>query len=369
VRVVAQLIRASDGSHHWSGTFDKDVNDTLQLQTELAAAIGRALDISVANDWAINRNDSVNAEAIDHYLRGLHALDSHSRAGTEMAANQFLAAIALDAQFASAHVSLAMTYYVQAAFGFVPPDIGFPLAREEALQALKLNSRSAVAHALLARVATLYSWDWNEARRESDAALALGPRNSFALYTAGDLAGVLGHFEQAEQLFRASLVSDPLNPETCFMLAMVMPADQLDAAEAEVRRCLAIAPTYASGHELLAYILMSKGRLDEAIEECELENSNGRTVCLALAYHMVGNATASDAALNQAIETRSDKFAFGIAGVFAYRGQSEPAFEWLERAYRERDPAMPYIKGDPNFEKLRKDSRYLDILHKMNLPE
>jgi TolB-like protein/Flp pilus assembly protein TadD len=369
LRVAAQLIRASDGAHHWSGTFDKNVNDTLQVQTELAAAIGRALEISVANDWAANRTETANAEAIDHYLQGLHALDSHNRAGAEMAANQFQAALAIDPKFASAHMSLGMTYYVQAAFGFVPPNIAFPQVREEALQALELNPRSAVPHALLARVATLHSWDWNEAKRESDTALALGPRNSFALYTAGDLAGVLGNFERAEQLFRASLVSDPLNPETHFMLAQAMPGGELDAAEAEVRRCLAIAPTYAYGHQFLAYILMLKGFGEEAVKECKLEPPDGSQTCLAHAYYMLGRKSESDAALEQALKMRPNISSFDIAGVFAYRGQRGTAFEWLERAYREKDAVLAYIKSDPSFESLRADSRYKALLHKMNLPE
>ncbi|HEY3655247.1 MAG TPA: hypothetical protein VGL34_09655 [Steroidobacteraceae bacterium] len=101
----------------------------------------------------------------------------------------------------------------------------------------------------------------------------------------------------------------------------------------------------------------------------KLETPNGSPVCLALAYHMVGRAKESNAALDQAIGARPNQSAFGIARVYAYRGQSETAFEWLERAYRDRDPAMPYLKGDPSFEKLREDSRYKALLHKMNLPE
>ena len=372
VRVAAQLIRASDGAHQWSGTFDRNTNDTLQLESELAASLGRALELSVASDGPSNRVETFSAEAHDRYLQGLHALDTYTRAGTEEAANQFQAAIALDPQFAAAYVSLARTYYVQAAFGFVPPEAGFPRVRQEALRALTVNPRSAIAHALLARVATLYSWNWAEARQESSTALALASQNSFALYAAADLASILGDFDRSEKLFRASLVSDPLNPETHFMLSLVLQAvDRFEAAEAEARRCLTISPTYVFGHHLLAYSLLLQGRTgEEVVDQCKLETpEGGRVHCLAVVYYRFGRAKEAAAALDQAIQTGGNIAAFGIARVFAYRGESDRTFEWLDRAYRERNPVLPYIKGDPNFVKLREDFRYKALLQKMNLPE
>ena len=372
VRVAAQLIRTSDGAHQWSGTFDRNINDTLQLESELAASLGRALELSVGSDGALSRIETSSAEANDRYLHGLHALDTYTRAGTEEAANQFQAAIALDPQFAGAYVSLARTYYVQAAFGFVPADVGFPRVRQEALRALKVNSRSAVAHALLARVATLYSWDWAEARQESNTALALGSQNSFALFTAADLASILGEFDRSEKLFRASLVSDPLNPETHFMLSLVLQAvDRFEAAEAEARRCLTISPTYVFGHHLLAYSLLLQGHTDEeVVDQCKLETpEGGRVHCLAVVYFRLGRAKEAAAALDQAIQAGGNLAAFGIARVFAYRGESDRTFEWLDRAYRDRNPVLPYIKGDVDFVKLRQDSRYKALLQKMNLPE
>lgn len=370
VRVAAQLIRTSDGSHQWSGTFDHDVGDTLQLQSKIAAPLGRALEVSVGTDATSNSIATTNAEAHDHYLQGLHALDTYSRTGTETAANEFQAAIALDPTFAAAYVSLAMAYYVQSAFGFVSPDIGFPRVRQEALRGLSLNPKSAIAHALLARVATLYSWNWVEAHRESQAALALGAQNSFVLYAAADLAAILGDFDQSERLFRASLVSDPLNPEVHFMLALVLLAEgRAQEAEAEARRCLTINPTYAYAHYALAFTLLWQDNDgEESLAECKLETAEGGQLnCLAMAYAKLGRLQDSDAALNQSIETRGGSAAFGVARVLAYRGQHERAFEWLNRAYEQRDPIMAYIKGDPNIGRLSGDPRYKALLQKLKL--
>jgi tetratricopeptide (TPR) repeat protein len=253
-----------------------------------------------------------------------------SRAGTEEAADQFRAAIALDPQFTAAYVSLGMTHYVQAAFTFVPPDSGFPLVRENARKALELNSRSATAHALLARVATLYTMDWLEAERESGDATALGPQNPFALYAAGDLATVLGDFKRSERLLRASLVLDPLNPETHYMLAVVLRAvGRLDEAEAAARRCLSISPTYVFGHYILGNILTMQGR-EESVAECQLEvPEGGQLTCLAKAYYKLGRAKEADTMLTVAMQLHGLDHAYWIASVFGYIRQEDRAFEWL----------------------------------------
>jgi adenylate cyclase len=370
VRVAAQLIRAADGAHQWSQTYDRSVSDTLQLEAELAASLGRALELSVASALASSPIETSSPEANDHYLRGLHALDTYTRAGTEEAANQFQAAIALDSQFTAAYLSLSKTHYVDAAFSFVAPEVGFPQVRENALKALKLNPQSAIAHALLARVATLYSWDWQEARRESDAAIALGPQNPFALFAAADLADIVGDFSRSERLLRASLVSDPLNPETHFMLGVALLAvGRPEEAEAEVRRCLAISPNYTFGHWALAHILSLQGRKD-SVAECEREApEGGQVMCLAGVYDRLGRTKEADAALEAAIKQNDGSGAFWIAAMFADRRQDTRAFEWLDRAYRQKDPMIEYIKATPDFNPLKGDPRYKAFIDKLHLPE
>jgi TolB-like protein/DNA-binding winged helix-turn-helix (wHTH) protein len=370
VRVAAQLIRAADGAHQWSETYDRNVSDVLRLEAELAASLGRALELSVTSSLASTHVDTSNPEANDHYLRGLHALDTYTRAGTEEAANQFQAAIAIDPQFTAAYISLGQAHYVDAAFSFVPPDVGFPQVRENAQTALKLNPRSATAHALLARVATLYTWDWQEAQRESDAGLALEPQNPFALFAAGDLANVVGDFKRSERLFRASLVSDPLNPETHFMLGVALLAvGRPEEAETAVRHCLAISPAYAFGHFLLAEILSGQGR-EESVAECRLEVPRGNQLtCLAGAYERLGRRKEADSALEAAMKEHGGSEAFWIASVFADRHQNTRSFEWLDRAYRQKEPVVEYIKVTRDFDSLKGDPRYKAFMERMHLPE
>ena len=370
IRVAAQLIRAIDGVHQWSGTYTRHIEDTLVLESELATALGRALELSVESNAELNRIKTSSGQANDHYMRGLHELDSHSRPGTEEAVNQFQAALALDPQFSAAAVSLGMAHYVRAAFSFVPPQTGFPQVAEDALNALKLDPRSATAHALLARVATLHTWDWNEARRQSELALAMDSQNPFALFAAGDLASVLGDFERAEHLFRAALASDPLNPETHYMLALVLPdAGRIQEGEQEARQCLTISPTYVFGHYLLAAFLMGKDG-EAAVDECRREAlEGGQKSCLAQAYYALGRTKESDTSLQEAIETHGHDQAYLIAAAFAYRGDANSALQWLNRAYDQRDPLLQYVKSSPEFDPLKDDARFKVLLQRMNLPE
>jgi adenylate cyclase len=370
VRVAAQLIRAADGVHQWSGIYERHVEDILSLEADLATALGRALQISVEGNADLSRVRTSSPEANDHYMRGLHALDAHTHAGTEEAANQFQAALGLDPRFSAAATSLGMAHYIQAAFGFVPPDAGFPQVREDALNALKLDAGSATAHALLARVATLYAWDWDEAKRQSELALALDPQNSFALYAAGDLASVLGHFGRAEDLLRAALVSDPLNPETHYMLALVLPGtSRMQEAEAEARRCLALAPGYVGGHYLLAAFLMGRDG-EGAVAECRREAvEGGQSACLTEAFHALGRNKESDENLQEAIESHGHDQAYLIASALAYRGEADRSLEWLNRAYEQRDPLLQYVRSSPEFEPMSADPRYRVLLKRMNLAQ
>jgi tetratricopeptide (TPR) repeat protein len=317
-----------------------------------------------------NPIDTTNPEANEHYLRGLQALDTYTRTGTEEAINQFNAALSLDQRFAAAYLALGRTHYVEAEFSFVPPETGFVQVRENAEKALQFQPHSAVAHALLARVATLNTWDWQQAQRETDAALALGPEDPFTLFSAGDLAFILGKYDQSERLYRAALVSDPLSPETYFQLGGVLDATgQIREAEAAVRRGLAISPSFAGGHFELALLLGKQGK-QEAVAECQLEPPEGdQFPCLAEVYDQLGHRTEADAALETAMQDHGDGEAFWIAAALAYRQQDTLAFEWLDRAWQKKEPFVAFIKSEDEFDHLHSDSRYKAFLQKLHLPE
>jgi tetratricopeptide (TPR) repeat protein len=136
-----------------------------------------------------------------------------------------------------------------------------------------------------------------------------------------------------------------------------------------VRRCLAISPNYAFGHFSLAYILSLQGR-EESVAQCQREvPEGGQSLCLAGAYDRLGRKKEADAALEEAIKQYAGSEAFWIALMFADRRQDTQAFEWLDRAYRQKDPAIQYIKMTPDLDPLKGDPRYKALIDKMHLPE
>jgi tetratricopeptide (TPR) repeat protein len=369
LRVTAHLIRAADGTDEWSRTYDSTVDDALRLQSEIAVAVARALEVSVVSTAAVSAPVTANPEANDLYLRGLHAIDSYTGDSEREAASLFQRAIDLDPSFVSAHELLGLAHLLLAFDGYVPAEEGFAQARADAEWLVKRDPRSAKGHGLLARYHTLYSWNWKEAEREANAALAIKPDDWGGLYTAADVAKAQGKLPQAEQLFKASLVSDPLNADSHCELSVVLRGEnRLAPAEEEVRRCLAITPGFPGGAAQLAATLLDEGRPQEALAAAPEESDEGlRLAVLAEVYYALGRKNDAQKTLEQATDARVQVRPTYVALAYASMGQPDRAFHWLDRAYQDHDPWLTYLMASPEFAKLRGDPRYPVFLRKMGL--
>jgi adenylate cyclase len=368
VRVTAQLIRTSDGVHEWSGSFDRQADDALHLQTEIATALGRALEVSVVNVLVTTAVATTNPAAHDYYLHGMHAFDAYTADGEREAAEDFQRAIDLDPAFVSAHEMLGLSRLILAATGYVPPETGFAQVRSEAEWLLQHDPQSVRGHSLLGRYHTLYTWNWSEAEREAQKALAVRPDDWGALYTAADLAMAQGHLADAEHLFKASLVSDPLDADSLFELAGVLRGEgKLTEAVAEARRGMQITPNFPSGPATLGLALMMDGRTSEALAAAQQESDEGfRLTSLCEIYFAMGRKAEAMNAVERAIANHAAEQATNIAVDFAFMKAPDRAFEWLERAYRGHDAQLIYLKSSPEFSMLRSDQRYSPFVRKMH---
>ena len=371
VRITAQLINAKTGAHEWSETYDRPIGDVLKLQDAIAAAVVRALEVTVDATELQSRAAVRVPAAYDAYLRGRHAADQFNRKGFEEAVDEYREALRLDPTFARAAAALAFLQTQIGIEGYLPPDTVFRDARASAELAIRLDGTLAIPHAILARTDVIYDWDWQAARDELTKATALQPRDPTTEWVAGELAMAEGNWDEAVRHYNASIALDPLMAAVHYDLATALSrAGRLEQAEAAVRKAIQISPNYFWAHYQLGNLLVLRGKLADALATFQEEpEPDARLYGLALVNFALGRRQASDTALNELTRLDAGDWAAGIATVHAYRGEVDQAFMWLERAYLQKDTDLCTFKGDPMSAKIWPDPRYKLFLRKLNLPE
>jgi TolB-like protein/DNA-binding winged helix-turn-helix (wHTH) protein/Flp pilus assembly protein TadD len=371
VRVAAQLIDSQDGTHRWSGTYDRDMGDVLKMQEEIAAGLVRALQITVGADDLQSRPTLANSEAYNLYLRGRYALSRYDKEGFDEAARYFQQALDLDPTSATTAAWLSWTYELQGEWGFAAPAVAFEQARRAAQSALQRNPTLALPHVVLGGIHTSYDYDWAAADKELQRALALAPNDATATFLAARLSMDVGRWDEALTQLNAALAQEPLSAAYYQVLDWIqVRRGLLPEAEAAARRLLEISPTYDGAHYPLGLLLIERGERESAVAEMEKETlTSGQLAGLAMAYYALGRNAESDAALARMIKEQGNSNAFEIAEAYAFRGDSEQAFQWLERALAHKESDLQYIKGDLPLKNLESDPRYKPFLRKMNLPE
>jgi TolB-like protein/Flp pilus assembly protein TadD len=366
MRVTAQLVTSREGAHLWSDTYEAASGEVFVVQDRIAAAVVRALQVTIGADDLRSR-PMKSAEAYDLYLRGRHDYDRFDKTGFENAAHYFQQALELEPTSVRAAEWLALTLESSAEWGFVPTREGFESARASTLRALALDSRSALAHANMCSIHTIYDWNWTDAARECQLALATEPHNPLALAAAGQALSAIHQMEKSTRLLTEALTIDPMVASSHVLLGnMQRGRGRLAEAEAEFRRALDISPQYVAGHYYLALTLLAQGKVDAARAEMQLEVADGgRDAGLAIIEYAKGNRAESDLDLARVPED----WGYWIAAAHAYRGEIDQAIGWLNRAYSEKDVDLAFIKTEPIFEQLKIDPRYKAFLKKMNLPE
>jgi len=372
VRVTAQLIDTRDGTRRWTETYDRDVGDVLKVQDEIASSLVRALQLEITDPERLRAKASAHTvEVYDIYLRGLHAMDQRNQAGWEAAIVDFRRVLELDPKFTPAGERLADSFAKLADYNFVTPQVGFEQARAAANAVLKLDPNSARAHAVLANVYGQYDFNWDGAAREFAIARHLAPTDPVVL-RAGALERIaVGRWDEALALADAANSADPLAAAVFHSRGHAyIRLGRVQEAEVSYRRALAIAPQGAWTHYFLGVALLAEGRAPEALTEMQREPYVGAKLAgLVVVYHALHRNPEAEAALARLEAQHANDHAMGVAESCAYIGQTDKAFQWLKRAYVQKDPDLWLVKGDPLLESLDGDPRFKALLRKMSLPE
>jgi tetratricopeptide (TPR) repeat protein len=344
----------------------------LKVQDEIAASLVRALQIEVSAATGMSSRPAlVNGEAYTLYLQGVHALDRFGQPGLEQAVNDFQRALALDPSFAAAANRLGQVYSVLGEFGFIPPTVAIEQVRHYIELTLKLDPNLAETQAALGGVVHGgYDWDWPAADRELKQARTLAPNDAAVLALSARQSIIMGRWDDALKLLNACSELDPLSPGHYLFLTFVqVQRGRLAEAEAAARRTLEISPTFTLAHYWLGIVLLVRHQPEAALPAMLKETNDApRMGGASMAHFAMGRKGDSDAALAE-ILYKEARHPYLIAQVYAFRGQSDEAFKWLDRAYAQKDPSLVFVKSQPMFSKLESDPRYKSFLKKMHLPE
>ena len=373
IRITAQLIDALRGAHVWSDTYERDFVDVITLQDEIAAAIARALQVTVSSRDARPLRDARAAEAYTLYLKGKVALDSFNADSLAEATTLFQQALSLDPSLLPAAEGLALAWMQR---GIDEIDItsleGWSQAQAAAEQARALDPDSLAAHVVLGVLAARRDYNWKVAEQELQRALALNPSDQDAMIHLGLILMAQGRTADALRPIRAAVTLDPLSSFAVQNLGVVLYfSGDYAGAESSLRKSLTMNLDIDYNHYLLGLIRLSKGDYETALKEFGMERNHlTQDAGLALAYHAAGKHRDSDEALAHLLKEGTQLWPYGIATTYAYRGERDEAHNWLERAYAVRDTDLhTFAFGDPLLAPLHTDARWSALMRKMNLPE
>ena len=374
LRITTQLINAADGYHVWSETYDRKLTDVFAVQDEISRSVVAALKVQLLPERAAGlERPATNPDAYAQVLLGRHLIVRGSLQGYQLALATFRKAVELDPKYAPAWAGVAIaSFHVGEGVGWHLDSRENDFARTLAAadKAIELGPDLADGYAARGYVRVLKTTDWAGARADLARAIALSPGNAEAICSQGDLFATLGRLPEAIATLSRATELDPLSVQAWWRLAWYhLGAGHVEEAREIARRTLELFPEHSHAARTLGFALLLETRLDEAQAAFQRSSSEPfREMGTALVEHARGHARESQQALEHIIATSGKESTYQIAEVYAFRGQRERAFEWLERSLALQDAGMRYLKHDPLLRPLRADPRYVTLLKKMNLP-
>ncbi len=378
VRILTQLINAADGYHLWSERFDREMDDIFAVQDEIAEAIIDRLKVKLlpSEKSAVVKRYTGSVDAYHLYLRGRHFWNRRFAPGAlGKALESFQQAIEVDPRYGLAYSGLADCYNLLGIFQFRAPHETFPIARAAAEKALEFDNMLAEAHTSLAYTKLLYEWDWRGAEREFGEALKLNPGYGPGHLWYAQYLCAMARFDEAIAEVKRARGSDPLSLSINANVGLVLywARDYRQAVE-QLEKTLELGPDFGLAHVYLGFVLIQQGLYDQAIAAIHksLEHTGYMPLAiskLGYAYCLRGDRTKAQEILREA-EAQFQKRGLPstvLAEIHGGLRDHEKFFDCLNRAYEERSPLLPWLKIYPEYDGMRSDPRYDELLRRMGL--
>ncbi|MES2047938.1 MAG: tetratricopeptide repeat protein [Pseudomonadota bacterium] len=376
LRITTQLIRTSDSAQLWSETYDRQMTDVFKTQDEIASAVVAALKIRLLPEQQVtNKYRTTNTEAYLEYLLGNQFISLNTPDGHRRAVKAYSAALALDPAYAAAYAGLAFAEHEAFRFNdqpMTPDEVAQAKLRAIAAaeKAIALAPDLALGYAARGFIRTFTLWDWNGALKDEEKALSLDASDSTIERRYGLLLAIMGKLPEAITSTKRALEIDPLSMFAWSNLGSYYNSTgQLAEADKALHRALDISPSshHASGY--LGQNALLGGRPADALPFYQHAGEIHKLAGTAMAEHSLGHAQKSQQSLDELIAKHSQDRAFRIGLVYAWRGEADKAFAWLDRALKQKDTDLAYIKYEPLLAPIRKDPRFAVMVKKIGLPD
>ena len=379
LRATVRLLRVSDGSTLWAGSFDERQGDIFSVQDSISqrVATALALELTEAQRMELTRRDTADGEAYQLYLMGRFFWNKRTREAFERGAACFRQAVEKDPGYALAYSGLADSHIGMAFYHYASPQSAMPLAKAAALKALAIDDSLAEAHTSLAHVTANFEWDWPSAERSWKRAIALAPEYATAHQWYGiHYLAPMGRFEEAIAETRRARQLDPLSAVfNSFVCSALYFARKHDEAVEDCRKAIELHPEFGVAHWYLGRAYAEQGRFQEALPELQkaVALSGGSPLMkgtLGVGYARAGDRRAAERMLAELEKLQAESYAsaLDLAQIHAALGDRERAFHWLDQAVAERAFHLVYLKVWPELDPLRSDPRFGAVVGRLGLP-
>ena len=370
IRVLARLLRVSDGKQLWASQFEEKFTDIFSVQDSISERVATALKIQLINKE--NRHYTANVEAYQLYVKGrFHALKL-TRTETDKAVAYFQQAIELDNNYALPYLGLARAYLPMALTSGLPSRDVIPKAREAALHAVEIDPGISEAYSMLGMISFWYEWEWEVAEKQLQRALDLDPKNTDAHYAYAHLLASTGQYEKALTEIKLARELDPLSLGINAQEGQVLFfAKDYDRALDRLQKTIDLDGSFWLSHLFISRVYTEKGMHSEAVAEAkraaELSGNSQSEAYRAYALAKWGKPSEARTVLNALLKSSTETYVppYNIALAYNAVGEREKAIDYLEKGFSEKDVRMVFLKIEPQWDNLRAEPRFRDLMKRM----
>jgi adenylate cyclase len=365
VRITAQLIDARSDTHLWSETYDRTLDDVFAIQDDIAATVVAQLKITLLGEAPHVAQADPQAYALllqARHLGRMGTAESH-----EQSTALYEQALAIDPEYPAAWAGLARIYSSMASLGLLPWDEAYARAREATEKALAIDPDHAPAHSTLGWIEMMHDNDLAQAARHFERALQLDPVDEGIKFSATALLRALGRADQAIAWRERHTARDPVNPSAHSNLGLAyIGAGRWDDAIASLETALRLSPGRLLARYDIGVALLMKGEPEAALESFSIEGDESlRVTGQALALYTLGKQDEYLARRDELIERWGDQWPFQVADVYAWTGDADRAFDWLDRAFVQNHINLLELRQKPFYRPLHADPRWHKFLERL----